>query len=96
MDRLRDIFIRATRFITALAGMIFVPLFVLGDIFSRPLGAEHCRTSRRGPAAVNIGRVLGTLCASLTNNAVIGMGHIRYFTVYSVIRSIVLGHRAFC
>jgi O-antigen/teichoic acid export membrane protein len=91
MDRLRDIFIRATRFITALAGMIFVPLFVLGDIF---LGLWV--PSIAGQAAVvlrllTLAGYLGTLCASLTNNAVIGMGHIRYFTVYSVIRSIVLG-----
>lgn len=91
MDRLRDIFTRATRFITALAGMIFVPLFVLGDIF-----LTLWVPSIAGQAAVvlrllTLAGYLGTLCASLTNNAVIGMGHIRQFTIYATIRSIVLG-----
>lgn len=35
LERLRDIFTRSTRFITALAGMVFVPLLVLGDLFLR-------------------------------------------------------------
>jgi len=95
MDRLRDIFTRATRFITALAGMIFVPLFVLGDIF-----LALWVPSIAGQAAVvlrllTLASYLGTLSASLNNGVVIGMGHIRQFTIYVTFRSIVLGGLCF-
>ena len=35
LERLRDIYVRAFRFVAALAGFVYVPLFVLGDSFLR-------------------------------------------------------------
>lgn len=91
MDHLRDIFTRASRFVAALAGMIFVPLFVLGDIF-----LALWVPGIAGQAAVvlqllTLAGYLGTLCVTLTNNVVIGMGHMRQFTIYATIRGIALG-----
>jgi len=91
MDHLRDIFTRATRFITALTGIIFVPLFVVGDIV---LGLWVPRIAGQAAGVfrlLTLAGYLGTLCVSLTNSVVIGMGRMRQFTVYATIRGIVLG-----
>jgi O-antigen/teichoic acid export membrane protein len=91
MNRLRDIFIRSTRFATAMAGMIFVPLFVLSDIFLTlwvPSIAEQASGVLRLLALAGF---LGISCASMTNLVIIGIGRIGTFTIYTTIRNIVLG-----
>ena len=91
MDRLRDIFTRSTRFITALAGMIFVPLFVLGDIVLALWVPSIAGQAAGVFRLLTLAGYLGTLCVSLTNSVVIGMGRIRQFTIYATIRNMALG-----
>jgi O-antigen/teichoic acid export membrane protein len=90
MDRLRDIFTRATQFITALSGMIFVPLFVLGDIVLGLWVPSIADQAARVFRLLTLASYLGTLCASLINSVVIGMGRIRQFTIYITIRNLML------
>jgi len=94
MDRLRDIFIRSSRFIAALAGLVFIPLFVLGDLFltlwTPTISAQAAGVLR----LLVLAGYIGTLTATLPNNVMVGLGKIRQFTVYTAIPAIVLA--AFC
>lgn len=90
MVRLQDIFTRATRFVTATAGMIFCPLLVFGDIFLvlwvPTIAAESVGVLR----LLTVAGYLGTLSISLTSSVVVGMGYMREFTIYSIIRGVVM------
>jgi O-antigen/teichoic acid export membrane protein len=91
MDQLRDIFVRASRFIAALACLVFIPLFILGDLFLAlwvPSIAGRATTLLQ---LLSIAGFIGTLTASLTNNILIGLGGIKHFSIYCTIRSLVLG-----
>ncbi len=96
LEALRNIFIRATKFITALGSMIYVPLFVLGDLFMKLwVGenmAEQTTTTMRWLIAAGF---LTTLTASLTNNIVTGIGQIGLFTRYKTLRALVVGAGCF-
>jgi len=90
MDRLRDIFIRSSRFIAALAGLVFIPLFVLGDLFLKlwtPTIAEQATGVLR---LLALAGYIGALAATLPNNMMVGLGKIRQFTIYGTIRAVVL------
>jgi len=94
MARLRDIFIRSSQFIAALAGLVFVPLFVLGDLF-----LELWTPTIAGQAAgvlqlLALAGYIGTLTATLSNNVMVGLGKMRQFTIYTTIRALALA--AFC
>jgi O-antigen/teichoic acid export membrane protein len=90
MDRLCDIFIRASKFIAALAGLIFIPLLVLGDLFLT-VWAPSIATQAAGVLRLlAVAGYVGSLTASLTNNVVVGLGRMRQFTIYTTIRSVVL------
>ncbi len=94
MDRLREIFIRASQFIAALAGLIFIPLFVLGDsflaIWTPSIAAQAAGVLR----LLALAGYIGTLTASLSNNVMVGLGKMRQFTIYTTIRAVVLA--TFC
>ncbi len=89
MDRLRDIYIRASRFIAALAGLTFIPLIVLGDrimaIWTPSIAAQAAAVLR----LLALGGYIGTLGATLTNNLMVGLGRIRQFTIYTTTRAAV-------
>ncbi|MCP3924082.1 MAG: oligosaccharide flippase family protein [Desulfobacterales bacterium] len=90
MDRLRDIFMLASQFIAALAGMIFIPLFILGDIFLTlwvPTIADQVIEVLK---LLTLAGYIGVLTATLPNNLMIGLGKIKQFTIYSSIRAFVL------
>lgn len=94
MDRLRDVFIRSSQFIAALAGLVFIPLFVLGDLFLQlwtPAISEQATGVLRLLAMAGY---IGTLTATLPNNVMVGLGKMRQFTIYATIRAVVLA--AFC
>jgi O-antigen/teichoic acid export membrane protein len=91
MERLRSVFTKASRFNAALGGMIFVPLFALGDPFLRVWVPTVAADASGVLRLLAVATYLSTLCAALTNNVVIGTGRIRQFTVYSNIRGVVLG-----
>lgn len=86
MERLRDIFIRASRFNAALSCGVFIPLIVLGDVFMTlwiPSISERAEFVLRLLAMAGL---IGSITASLTNCILIGMGGIKYFTIYSAVR----------
>lgn len=90
MDHLRDIFIRASRFIAALAGLIFIPLFVLGDLFMA-IWIPNIAVQTAGVLRLlTLAGYIGTLTASLPNNIMVGLGKMRYFTIYATIRAMTL------
>jgi O-antigen/teichoic acid export membrane protein len=94
MDRLRDIFIRSSQFIAALAGLVFIPMFVLGDLF---LAVWTPTISTKAAGVLQLLAVagyIGTLTATLPNNVMVGLGKMRQFTIYTTIRALVLA--AFC
>ncbi len=90
MDRLRDIFIRSSQFIAALAGLVFIPLFVLGDLFlalwTPTISAQATGVLR----LLALAGYIGTLTATLPNNVMVGLGKMRQFTIYATIRATVL------
>ena len=91
LDQLQDIFTRATRFITALAGMFFVPLLVFGDhLVILWLGEQVASQIDNVLRLLVISAYISTLTATITNNLVIGIGKIRQFTIYTTVRSLVL------
>lgn len=95
MDRLRDIAIRACLFMASLAGLIFIPLFVLGDLF---LAIWMPGIAPRAAAVLRllvVAGYIGTLTASLANNLIVGLGKIRQFTIYTTIRAIILAASCF-
>ena len=94
MDRLRDIFIRSSQFIAALAGLIFIPLFILGDLFltlwTPTISAKATDVLR----LLALAGYIGTLTATLPNNVMVGLGKMRQFTIYTTIRAVALA--TFC
>ncbi len=90
MDRLRDIFMRASKFIAALAGLIFVPLFILGDSFLKVWTPSIAAQASSVLRLLAFAGYIGTLTASLPNNMMVGLGKIRQFTIYTTIRAVVL------
>jgi|GEM_PF-6029801 len=94
MDRLRDLFIRASRFNTALSCLVFIPLFVLGDLFLTLWVPSIAGQAASVLRLLALAGFIGILTAALTNNVLIGLGGIRHFTIYCTIRSAVLG--VFC
>ncbi|MCL4487630.1 MAG: oligosaccharide flippase family protein [Chloroflexi bacterium] len=88
LNKLRDIFVRASRFSAALATLIFVPLLVLGDSFlvlwiKSGTAAQAFQVLR----LLALAAYLGTLAVTLSNNIAMGTGHIRLFTVYALVRA---------
>jgi O-antigen/teichoic acid export membrane protein len=94
MDRLRDIFTRASQFIVALAGLIFIPLFILGDLFLEVWTPSIAMQAAGVLRLLALAGYIGTLTASLTNSMMVGLGKMRQFTTYTTIRAAVLA--AFC
>ena len=90
MDRLRDIFTRASQFIAALAGLIFIPLFILGDSFLAVWTPSIATQASSVLRLLVLAWYIGTLTVSLPNNVTVGLGKMRQFTIYTTIRSVVL------
>lgn len=90
MDRLRNIFIRASRFIAALAGLVFIPLFMLGDLFLAVWTPGIVAQSSSVLRLLTLAGYIGTLTACLPNSVMVGLGKMRQFTIYTTIRAIAL------
>jgi len=96
MEKLRDIFTRSTRFLTALASLVFIPVLVFGDMFiTKWVGTDIGDKTRYVLLFMALSGYLGTLTVTLPNNIAVGTGRIKQFTLYSAIRSIVLGAGCF-
>jgi len=94
MDRLRDIFTRTSRFIAALAGLVFIPLFILGDLFLALWTPTISTKAEVVLQLLALAGYIGTLTATLPNSVMVGLGKMRQFTIYTTIRAVVLA--AFC
>jgi O-antigen/teichoic acid export membrane protein len=90
MERLRDIFIRSSQFLAALAGLIFVPLFILGDKFFTLWTPSIADQVSGVFILLCVAGYIGTITATLPNNIMIGLGNIRQFVIYTTIRSATL------
>jgi O-antigen/teichoic acid export membrane protein len=90
MDRLRDIFTRSSQFITALAGLIFIPLFILGDSFLAVWTPSIATQASGVLPLLALAGYIGALTASLPNSVMVGLGKMRQFTIYATIRAMVL------
>lgn len=95
MDRLRDIFTRASQFIAALAGLIFIPLFVLGDSFLTVWTPSIATQAAGVLRLLALAGYIGTLMATLPNSVMVGLGKMRQFTIYTTIRAVVLATYCF-
>ena len=94
MDRLRDIFIRASRFIAALAGLIFIPLLVLGDLFLAVWTPSIAAQAAGVLRLLTLAGYVGTLTATLPNSIMVGLGKMRQFMIYTTTHA--LGLAVFC
>jgi O-antigen/teichoic acid export membrane protein len=91
LEKLREIFTRSTRFISALTSMIFIPILIFGDLFiTLWVGADIGNKTRHVLVLLALSGILGTLFVSLSNNIIVGIGRIKQFTQYCTIRAIVL------
>lgn len=96
LETLQDIYIRSTRFITALASMIFIPVLVFGDLFMTLwVGTSAGEQTRYILMLLALSGYLGTLAVTLPNNIAVGTGRIKQFTIYCTIRGVVLGTGCF-
>jgi O-antigen/teichoic acid export membrane protein len=95
MDHMRDIFTRASQFIAALAGLIFIPLFILGDLFLAVWTPSIAAQASSVLRLLALAGYIGTLTASLPNNVMMGQGNMRSFTIYATIRAVVLAFFCF-
>ena len=94
-DRLRDVFVRATKFITSLAGMIYFPIFILGDIILFKWVPSIAQSSAGVLHLLLLAGYIGTIMVTIANHVMVGLGHMRQFTIYSTIRAIVLAISCF-
>jgi O-antigen/teichoic acid export membrane protein len=91
-ERLLDIFARAARFISALGSMAFVPLFVFGDLFLTVwVGPSVAGQVSRTLRLLAVSGYLATITVGLANSVAVGIGLIRQFTIYNVMRAVILG-----
>ena len=90
-EKLRDIFIRSTKFITSLANMVFIPVLIFGDLFLRLwVGVNFSNETRVVLFLLALSGYFSVLFVSLPNNIVVGTGRMKQFTFYATVRAIVL------
>jgi O-antigen/teichoic acid export membrane protein len=90
-EKLREIFTRSTRFLTALTSMIFIPVLIFGDLFiTLWVGAETGYKTKNILMLLALSGIFSTLFISLSNNIIVGIGRIKQFTQYCTIRAVVL------
>lgn len=90
-DLLRELFTKASRFVAFLSTGCAVILLVLGDkLLAIWVGTAISESAKTVIIVLIVAAYLQTMTVQLANNAAVAMGHIREFTVYSVIRSSVI------
>ena len=90
IDRLRDIFIRTSRFITTLSTMCFIPLLILGDHFMTLwVGKDVSDVTAKVFRLLLIAGYIGVITNALIVNILIGLGHIKQFSIYLVTRGVI-------
>jgi O-antigen/teichoic acid export membrane protein len=96
IEKLKEIFTRSTRFISALTSMVFIPILIFGDLFiTLWVGPEIGYKTRHILTLLALSGVFSTLFISLSNNIIVGIGRIKQFTQYCTVRAIVLAIACF-
>ena len=91
IEKLKEIFTRSTRFISALTSMVFIPILIFGDLFiTLWVGPEIGYQTRHILTILALSGVFSTLFISLSNNIIVGIGRIKQFTQYCTVRAVVL------
>jgi O-antigen/teichoic acid export membrane protein len=91
IEKLKEIFTRSTRFISALTSMVFIPILIFGDLFiTLWVGPEIGYKTRHILTLLALSGVFSTLFISLSNNIIVGIGRIQQFTQYCTVRALVL------
>jgi len=91
LDEFRDIMTKATRFIAALATIIYIPLITLGNNFLILwVGPDMASKSLTSLMLLLIAGYITALFAILTVQIMVGIGQIRIFTFYTVLRTLFL------
>ena len=91
IEKLKEIFTRSTRFISALTSMVFIPILIFGDLFiTLWVGPEIGYQTRHILTLLALSGVFSTLFISLSNNIIVGIGRIKQFTQYCTVRALVL------
>lgn len=87
MDQLRNIFTRSLKFIVTLSGLIFIPTVILGDSFLELWVPTISTQAYPVLLLLGIAGYIVTITASIPNNIMVGLGKIRQFTIYNIVRS---------
>jgi len=91
IEKLRDFYARAVRFVAALATMVFVPLLLLGDaFFTIWVGRSFANQAGTTLHLLLLSGYVSTLAITLGSAVAVGTGHIRDYTLYSLLRSAVI------
>jgi O-antigen/teichoic acid export membrane protein len=90
MDQLRNIFARSLKFITTMSGLTFIPTLILGDSFLKLWVPTISAQAISVLQLLCIAGYIVTIAASIPNNIMVGLGKIRQFTIYNIVRSFFL------
>lgn len=91
MERLRKIFLKTSKFQSAVVLLIFPLLMIFGDIFLRLwVGDSIADQARYLLPMLIVCSMVGNLALGLVNEVAVGMGKVRAFTVYNMLKAGVL------
>ena len=90
-EALRDIFTRASRFIFAISTATFLPLFALADIFLGLWVGPEIATQSSGVFRLLLAASYLSSISILAGPVVPGLGYFRPFTIYAVLKGMVIG-----
>ncbi|MDG7000488.1 MAG: polysaccharide biosynthesis protein [Nitrososphaerota archaeon] len=94
MDKLREIVIKASRFMTAISGLIFAPAAVLGGAFLKIWTPSIAVKASVVLPLLAIAGYVSTVTTPISNGVLIGLGNMRQFTIYATVRAAALA--VFC
>jgi len=96
IEKLKEIFINSTRFISVLTSIVFIPILIFGDLFiALWVGPEISYKTRHILTLLALSGVFSVLFLSLSNNIIVGIGRIKEFTQYCTVRAVVLAFGCF-
>ena len=92
VQKLEEIFIKLSKFLTAMSTMLYIPIFVFSKIILKLwVGEEISNETNTLLSFLMLAGFLGTIFASNLSGLLIGIGHIKEFTIYSIVKGCVNG-----
>lgn len=85
-ERLHNIFIRASGFNAAITCLIFVPLLILGDLFMKIWLPDIATKTMVVLRLLSMAGFISALTVTLIHGVLVGLGGIRIYTIYFVVR----------